>query len=786
MDKPGFFSSLGGYLQANKKFFLVVLLILVSTFGYFWYRSGFTLDVNRFFASSCTDIGQFDTKEDCQLACEPNGGQCFYKVATGCWRVPNGVLCPGGHTPTPAPTSCQSAAVPWSGTFDIPEGATYQTATYHHPTAGCAKTTFEGGAGGSVVWNVPPGTYTARWDPNADSRKCGRYQFDVAVFTADGDPLPGNSVGIMLNYGVSCGAEPTTPPPTTITPPPTTISPPPTTPVCPATAPARALTSNVTGTSAVLSWIPGTGGTYQQLRVGSNQAEVNSGCQATSTTCVVVQNNLPLSTNSYTITNLLTPGTTYYWRVVNLFQGPPICYKDVAAQFTTVVTPTSPPPGAPLVCTPSQQKVIVGQPAQFSAQGGTGVYVWYAPGGTPSTSGTTSTGSRSSFQTTYSVPGFKTVTVASGGDQITCVVTVSEPVVTSPPPTQPPTTTITPGSTTPALTLQKLVRNITQGSGEGDSTNANPTDTVEFSLRVSSVGTGAVTNVTVRDTLPAGLSYVPGSTTIDGSPAADGIVASGLNLGDMSPGRTITVRFRATVAPASFFASGTSVLTNTGYARGSNAPEISDVAFVTIVNTPQNLTMSLVKMGRNITRGETGEHTPVYSSPGQTIEFILRVRNTSNAPLTNVVLRDIVPAGITAIAGSVRIGGSVAPDTLTGAGLSLGTLAVGQEVVVTFSGRVAIASELPAGTTTLINSVQVTATGVGMLTAQLPVIISSTAVVVPTVETGPGESTVLALIISGIITLLYVGYTSTDTYRRREVGELAKEAKKDDSFNFRR
>ena len=411
-------------------------------------------------------------------------------------------------------------------------------------------------------------------------------------------------------------------------------------------------------------------------------------------------------------------------------------------------------------------------------------------------------GSSASFAVTYTIPGQKTVTMTNGGNQTTCQIVVETAVITHLICSNRTCTAVAGagtnecssagascgggGSRTPLLTLQKLVRNITQGSGEGDSTNANPTDTVEFSLRVSSVGTGAVLGVAVRDTLPAGLSYVPGSTTIDGSPASDGIVVSGLNLGDMSPGRTITVRFRATVAPASFFASGTSVLTNTGYARGSNAPEISDVAFVTIVNTPQNLTMSLVKMGRNITRGETGEHTPVYSSPGQTIGFILRVRNTSNAPLTDVVLRDIVPAGITAIAGSVRIGSSVAPDTLTGAGLSLGTLAVGQEVVVTFSGRVAIASELPSGTTTLINSVQATATGVGMLTAQLPVIISSTAVVVPTVETGPGESTVLALIISGIITLLYVGYTSTDTYRRREVGELAKEAKKDDSFNFRR
>ncbi|HXV26948.1 MAG TPA: hypothetical protein VD862_02925 [Candidatus Paceibacterota bacterium] len=42
------------------------------------------------------------------------------------------------------------------------------------------------------------------------------------------------------------------------------------------------------------------------------------------------------------------------------------------------------------------------------------------------------------------------------------------------------------------------------------------------------------------------------------------------------------------------------------------------------------------------------------------------------------------------------------------------------------------------------------------------------------IPTGPGESTVLALIVSAIVTLLYVGYTSTDAFRRREAGVIAR------------
>jgi uncharacterized repeat protein (TIGR01451 family) len=244
----------------------------------------------------------------------------------------------------------------------------------------------------------------------------------------------------------------------------------------------------------------------------------------------------------------------------------------------------------------------------------------------------------------------------------------------------------------------------------------------------------------------------------------------------MPTGRSITVRFRATVAVASFFHSGTTVLINTAYARASNAPEVSDVAFVTVVNSSSSIDISLTKMGRNLTREETAESSPVRSSPAETIEFIMRVKNTSSRTLNNVIIRDILPQAITLVPGSVKIGGASAADAITAAGLSLGNLTAGQEVVVTFSGLVANASQLPTGRTTVINTATVTATGVPTLTAQLPIIIANGGVVIPPVNTGPGETTVLALIISAIITLLYVGYTSTESYRRQEAGAIAKES----------
>jgi uncharacterized repeat protein (TIGR01451 family) len=214
---------------------------------------------------------------------------------------------------------------------------------------------------------------------------------------------------------------------------------------------------------------------------------------------------------------------------------------------------------------------------------------------------------------------------------------------------------------------------------------------------------------------------------------------------------------------------------------------VSDTAFVTVMSGGQNPAASLAKLGRNVTRGEASPHAPVSAAPVETIEFVINVQNTANTTISNAVVQDSMPQGVTPIAGSVRVDGAAAPDALTGSGLSLGTLTPGQGHTILFSGQVAPSAQLPAGVTNVLNTVHLSAPSITTLTAQLPIIITNNVAAVAGVSTGPGQSTVLALIVSGIITLLYVGYTGTETYRRREAEGLAKEAKKDTtSFNFRR
>ncbi len=244
------------------------------------------------------------------------GNVYTYRIKTSNLAVSNTVTC--GATPTPT-TSTTVTPTPTTSTTVTP--------TPVYPLLACApiNQTVALNQIASVAATGGSGAY--QWELSGSGVQQGGTATSVSVsYSVSGQKVVRvSSAGQIANCVVTVSDTTTTITPTPI-------------PVCSATAPPGAWASNITGTSAVLSWTPGTGGSYQQLRVGSNQAEVNSGCQSNPTSCVVAQHTLPLSTSTYTITNLLTPGTTYYWRVVNLQAGPPVCYRDIATQFTTTTT----------------------------------------------------------------------------------------------------------------------------------------------------------------------------------------------------------------------------------------------------------------------------------------------------------------------------------------------------------------------------------------------------------------------------------------------------------------
>jgi|GEM_PF-2080259 len=81
-----------------------------------------------------------------------------------------------------------------------------------------------------------------------------------------------------------------------------------------------------------------------------------------------------------------------------------------------------------LTCSPAQQTASVGQQVTFTADGGSGSYIWATPSGV-------STNSGSSFSTSFNEAGPNTVIVRRGSEEALCIVNVvGTSVGVTPPP----------------------------------------------------------------------------------------------------------------------------------------------------------------------------------------------------------------------------------------------------------------------------------------------------------------------------------------------------------------
>ncbi|MDP2647910.1 MAG: hypothetical protein Q8P35_01565, partial [Candidatus Yanofskybacteria bacterium] len=205
---------------------------------------------------------------------------------------------------------------------------------------------------------------------------------------------------------------------------------------------------------------------------------------------------------------------------------------------------------------------------------------------------------------------------------------------------------------TQVLNVSKTVRNVSSNSEEAETVSARINETVEFTIRVTNVGNTGINNVRVSDALPSGLRYSSGSTTLDGFTLGDGIT-SGLNIGTFSSNQSRIIRFRAVVENTNL-----SFVTNIATVSGDNANTVSDTANVSFISATPSGPLSIQKLGRNVSKG-TGEQTIVTVSPGDTVEFVIRVRNNSNSTLNNVIVADVLPGGLTYVNGTTTINGIV-------------------------------------------------------------------------------------------------------------------------------
>ena len=145
------------------------------------------------------------------------------------------------------------------------------------------------------------------------------------------------------------------------------------------------------------------------------------------------------------------------------------------------------------------------------------------------------------------------------------------------------------------FTMNKQVRKHSETSGGWTkSYAAQPDEVVDFVINYKNTGNVTQENVVVKDTLPAGLTYVAGSTVLangnnkNGKSINDDVTTKGVNIGTYQPNASAWVRFSAKVASSDKLVCGTNTFKNVASVTTGGGTK-SDDAVVTVTKqcTPQ-------------------------------------------------------------------------------------------------------------------------------------------------------------------------------------------------------
>lgn len=210
--------------------------------------------------------------------------------------------------------------------------------------------------------------------------------------------------------------------------------------------------------------------------------------------------------------------------------------------------------------------------------------------------------------------------------------------------------------------------------------NAGIGDTLVYTITLQNVGNTTVNHVTVKDTIPNGTKFIPGSVVIDGVPLNRNPAVE-LDIGSLGINQVTTINF--------------SVLVFT-MPSPNPIPNTSGVSFTYTANPSQpdgqsgsggsNTVTTLINRASidNSTGGLTKAVDQSSVAIGAALTYTFMIKNTGNTTAQSVVLTDTIPTGTTFVPGSVTIDGVPSPSNPEVGGITVGDLGPNQTSVITF------------------------------------------------------------------------------------------------------
>ncbi|OGZ20647.1 MAG: hypothetical protein A2654_00885 [Candidatus Nealsonbacteria bacterium RIFCSPHIGHO2_01_FULL_43_31] len=225
-----------------------------------------------------------------------------------------------------------------------------------------------------------------------------------------------------------------------------------------------------------------------------------------------------------------------------------------------------------------------------------------------------------------------------------------------------------------------------------------PGDNLSFKIEVELMGKDEAHNVVAKDVLPEDIIYQGNLRVNDQTVSGD---ISNIPLSVFVRKQLKTITFDARVSSKNKFNLGLTTLTNRAYVKADNFTEVFDSAAVNVNNLLGEVGLSISKMAKNITKGDTEWKNEVAAAPGDTLQFQIKIVNAKTTAISGTKIKDILHSKL-AYAGNLLIDGVVGNRDV-GADLVLGEIGGSQTRTITYDVKVTDENNFNYGATEIIN-----------------------------------------------------------------------------------
>lgn len=216
-----------------------------------------------------------------------------------------------------------------------------------------------------------------------------------------------------------------------------------------------------------------------------------------------------------------------------------------------------------------------------------------------------------------------------------------------------------------SFSLVKEVANVTIGDNTWKdelSGSAGPGDTVAFRLGMTNTGNTAAQNVTLKDILPAGMTFVEGTgrlynknTSSEGiAVPGNALVNNGYVFNNVQPG-TANAQIFVFHAKLTDVCSGLQTLVNKGQVIWEGQVRAEDSARV-IYTCNRGLIM---QKDVQVPGSSEWKDNGGIVTEGVVLRYRITVTNNGNVTINNPIVRDALPSNVTYIRNSLRVDGEV-------------------------------------------------------------------------------------------------------------------------------